>query len=50
MVTAPLREPYRAKDCTIVKEDGSWQMVVFVMYGKYVVLLLALLHLLFEVS
>ena len=50
MVTAPLRAPYRAKDCTIVKQDGSWEMIVFVMYGKYIVLLLAILHLLFEVS
>ena len=50
LVTAPLREPYRAKDCRIVIEDANLQMKVFVSFGKYMVIILSLLHLLFEVS
>uniref|UniRef100_A0A7M5X847 Ion transport domain-containing protein n=2 Tax=Clytia hemisphaerica TaxID=252671 RepID=A0A7M5X847_9CNID len=49
LVTAPLREPYRSKDCTIVQENATWEMIVFVHYGKFAVIILALLHLLFEI-
>ena len=49
LVTAPLREPYRAKDCTIVQQDADLQMTIFVLLGKYFVIILALLHILFEV-
>lgn len=48
-MTAPMREPYRAHDCTITYQDGKWEITLFVHFGKFAVLLLALLHLLFEV-
>lgn len=50
MVSAPLREPYRATDCTIDVKNATLEMKIFVVFGKYVVFLLALIHLLFEVS
>lgn len=48
MVSAPLREPYRATDCTIDVKNATLEMKIFVVFGKYVVFLLALIHLLFE--
>ena len=49
LTSAPLRSPYREKDCSINIDLSKWDMFLFIYIGKYVVIILALAHMVFEV-
>lgn len=51
LVSAPMRLPYRDETCTINNDldTSTWEMAVFIHFGKWMVFLLALIHLVFEV-
>jgi len=50
LVSAPMRLPYRDETCTINNDldTATWEMAVFIHFGKWMVFLLALIHLVFE--